>query len=49
MCVCGGGRGGGSSESKYDFKRETLYLFYFVLISVRSLFIKEQRFLVDIE
>ena len=35
-----------SSESNYGFKRETLYL---VLVSVTSLFIKEQRFLFDIE
>ena len=34
------------SEFKYGFKRETLYL---VLISGPSLFIKEQRFLFDIE
>ena len=50
MCVCVRGEGGGgASKSKYGFKRETLYLFSLVLISVRSLFIKEQRFLVDIE
>ena len=34
------------SEFKYAFKREAVYL---VLISVPSLFIKEQRFLFDIE
>ena len=35
-----------SSESKENFKNETLHL---VLISVPSLFVKEKRFLFDIE